>query len=226
MLDTNTTGTTSSVSGEPSLRRDAQRNRAALMAAARELLAERGLGVTLDDVARHAGLGVGTAYRNFPNKAALIDDLLVERMQEMVDLARECLATDEPWAGLRAYVAGSMEQQIEDRGLKQLLYRHSGAHVRVEQIRAQLAPAVAALVARAHDAGVLRHDVRATDIPIITLMLGAVVDFGREADPHLYRRYLELLLAGLHADPTPPQDLHPPLSPGAFQAAIQRLHRR
>src|SRR4051794_26930527 len=63
------------VSTETGLRRDAERNRQRILEAARELFAERGLGVTLNDVAHHAGVGVGTVYRRFPDKELLIDTL-------------------------------------------------------------------------------------------------------------------------------------------------------
>src|SRR4051794_18831071 len=68
---------------ERPLRRDAERNRQRILAAAAEVFAERGLGATLDDIARHAGVGVGTVYRRFPDKDALIDALFLERMGEL-----------------------------------------------------------------------------------------------------------------------------------------------
>ena len=206
-------------------RRDAQRNRAALLASARELFAERGLDVTLDEVARHAGVGVGTAYRNFAGKTALVDDLLVERVQALVDLALACAEVDDPWEGLRGYVEQAMALQVADRGLKQLLYAHADAHVRVDAVRAQLGPAVGALVQRAHDAGVLRPDVDVSDVPVINVMLGAVVDLTRDVDPHAYRRYLELVLAGLRAGAEPPE-LPPPLPLEDVQGALRRRHAR
>lgn len=225
MPDATTSGDV--VSASPlSNRRDAQRNRAALLAAARELFADRGLDVTLDEVARHAGVGVGTAYRNFANKGELVDDLLVERVQDMVDLAAACLEVEDPWTGLRRYVEQALEMQVADRVLKQLLYAQSSAHARVDEVRRRLGPAVTALVVRAKDAGVLRPDVDVTDVPMINIMLGVVVDLSRDDDPELYRRYLELLLASLRVDAAPADALHPPLPLPAFQAAMGRLHER
>ena len=66
------------------LRVDAERNRLRILDAARELFAQRGLGVTLNDIAHHAGVGVGTVYRRFPDKNRLIDDLFEQRLQELV----------------------------------------------------------------------------------------------------------------------------------------------
>ena len=79
----------SGTDGEPErpLRKDAERNRQRILAAAAEVFTERGLEATLDDVARHAGVGVGTVYRRFPDKAALADALFEERIDALVELA-------------------------------------------------------------------------------------------------------------------------------------------
>ena len=74
---------------EAPLRADAERNRQRLLVAAKELFATRGLHVTLDDIARHAGVGTGTAYRRFPNKDALIEALMADRIHEIGAIARE-----------------------------------------------------------------------------------------------------------------------------------------
>ena len=86
---------------ERPLRRDASRNRERLLEAARELFAARGLDVTMDEIARHAGVGVGTAYRRFANRDELIRALFEERMLAYVALAEEALAEPEPWDGPR-----------------------------------------------------------------------------------------------------------------------------
>ena len=89
--------------GRP-LRRDAARNRERILAAAAELFTERGLQVTLDEVARRAGVGVGTVYRRFPDKEALTDALFEERITALVDLAQQALADPDEWAGLVSFL--------------------------------------------------------------------------------------------------------------------------
>src|SRR5215212_11501130 len=85
--------------GRP-LRRDAQRNRERILAAARALFAERGVDATLDDVAARAGVGVGTVYRRYPNKDALLDELFEERIGELAALAEASRTAADPWTAL------------------------------------------------------------------------------------------------------------------------------
>src|SRR5918911_3925674 len=103
------------------LRKDAERNRQRLLAAAAELFAQRGLDVTLNDVAHHAGVGVGTAYRRWSNKEQLIDELFAQRRAEVEALAHAALQDADAWRGFTSFLDGSLRMQLEDRGLKDLL---------------------------------------------------------------------------------------------------------
>ena len=82
------------------LRRDAQRNRERILDAARELFAERGVAVTLDDIAKRAGVGVGTVYRRYSNKDALLDELFEEGIDELAASAEALLASRDAWDAL------------------------------------------------------------------------------------------------------------------------------
>src|SRR3712207_594077 len=84
-------------------RRDAQRNREALLAAARMVLAERGVGAPLEAVAQRAGVAIGTLYRHFPVRAALIDTILTEKRQTWIEIGSHALAVEDPWAGFVYY---------------------------------------------------------------------------------------------------------------------------
>ena len=86
------------------LRADAERNRQRILAAAAELFTERGLEPSLDDVARHAGVGVGTVYRRFPDKASLADALFDERIDALVALAEQAQAEPDAWAALVSFL--------------------------------------------------------------------------------------------------------------------------
>ena len=188
------------------LRADAARNRARLLAAAREVFAERGLDATMDQVARRAGVGVGTAYRRFRNRDDLIAALFEERLEEFMAILDAALADDDPWRGLSAFLERSMEMQAEDRGFKELMLQSAEGPERMRRFRAQIRPLVGELVRRARDAGELRPDVVEDDIVLVSLMTGAVSEFAHGIEPRLWRRSLALQLDGLRArrdGPTP-----------------------
>jgi AcrR family transcriptional regulator len=202
------------------LRADAERNRLRLLAAAKDLFATRGLDVTLDEVARHAGVGTGTAYRRFPNKDALIDALMVDRIGELAAIARECLEEPDPWVGLTGYFERALALQAADRGLKEVLFSSGRGRERSNHARRQIAPVVTKLVRRAKEAGVVRGDIDTSDVPLINFMLNTMVDFGRDVEPDLYKRYLAIVLDGMR----PRDDLEPLPVPAlkvrAFQDAL------
>src|SRR6266516_2996619 len=195
---------------ERPLRRDAERNRQRILEAARELFAQRGLGVTLNDIAHHAGVGVGTVYRRFPDKARLIDELFEQRLEEFVELMQAALDDPDPWQGFAAFLERALELQAADRGLRELILGAPGGHERVARLRAQLYPLGERLVQRAREAGQLRADCEAEDIAILQLMLGLVIDAAQDVAPELWRRYLGIVFQGLRANPGPPAPLAPP----------------
>jgi AcrR family transcriptional regulator len=179
------------------LRKDAERNRLRILEAAGTVFAERGLGVTLDDIARAAGVGVGTVYRRFPDKGSLIDALFAQRMESMCDIADEALEIPDAWEALVFYFEKASQLQARDRGLKELLSCSTHGGEPVVAAKARLRASVTAIFDRAKAARVLREDVEPYDSPMIAMMLGAVMDRASHVEPELWRRYLSLLLDGL-----------------------------
>ena len=199
---------------ERPLRKDAERNRQRILVAARELFAQHGLGVTLNDVAHHAGVGVGTVYRRFPEKSQLIEELFEQQIGELVALMEEALEDPDPWRGLTGFLRRNLELQTRDRAFREIVMGTPDGAQRVGQIRARMFPLGGRLVQRAKDVGALRADFQPADFPILVLMLAAIVDASREIEPELWRRYLEIVIQGLRANPTPPDALsNPPLDP-------------
>lgn len=180
------------------LRKDAARNRTLLVQAARAVFAERGLEASLDDVAHHAGLGVGTAYRHFANKYELAHAILTEAIDQVVELAEQSAAAPDPWAGIVTFIEHAAEMQSADRGLREVLM---GVHdpQLMEQINDRLSGPLRRMVERGRDAGQIRPDLEVTDLAIVVMMLCAVADITAEASPDLWRRYLPMLLDGLRA---------------------------
>lgn len=209
------------------LRRDAERNRHLIADAARELFAERGLDVSMDEIARHAGVGVGTVYRRFPEKELLIDALFDDRLETIVGIAAESLEREDPWEALTLFMERYVSVQAEDRGLRQLLFSSLHAEERVARARGRIKPITDELLRRAHAAGGLRRDVTGTDIALLQFMLGAVVDYTRDIDPDAWRRFLGIVLDGLQADRGGPTPLEPgPLDDAAFEAVLKTWKSR
>jgi len=196
------------------LRKDAERNRRRILDAAGELFAERGLGVSLNDIAHHAGLGVGTVYRRFPDKQTLIEELFELRVSELVALARAGAEDPDPWHGLTTFLERALALQADDRGFKEVVLGSPGGLEKVGRVRAQMRPVANELVRRARETGRLRSDLQAEDLPLIQLMVSAVIDTARDIDPELWRRYLQIVIDGLRAD----RPASAPLEPSALNA--------
>ncbi|WCB96442.1 hypothetical protein DSM104299_05201 [Baekduia alba] len=182
------------------LRKDAERNRQRILAAAGELFAEVGLGATLDAVAERAGVGVGTVYRRFPDKETLIDALFEERIDAVVAIARECGEMADSWAALTCFFDQAVSLHGHDRALKEIVFSNAHGQQRVASARDRIKPLVGGLVARAKADGQLRPDFDVTDTPVIQLMLTAVIEYAGDLAPDVWRRYLALILDGLRAD--------------------------
>lgn len=203
------------------LRRDAERNRQRILEAARDAFAEDGLCVTLDEIARRAGVGVGTVYRRFPDKEQLIDALFEDQMGEFVALAEACLSDEEPWDGLVRFLERACASHACDRGFKEVALSGSHGRERVARARELVFPVVMRLVARAQADGSMRADVAATDLPLLQLMLGALSECTRDVEPDVWRRYLTIVTDGLRTRRDEPTALTcDPLTPEQTQATM------
>lgn len=201
------------------LRADAARNRALIVDAARRLFAERGLDVTLHDVAEAAGVGVGTVYRRFPDKDALLGGLVTAKYETLVELAERAASRPSGREGLREYLFGAMELRASDRSLSTAVLRAAPATAEAADLRTRLWAVVGGVVERARAEGGLREGFAPDDVPAVSSMIGSIADRSRDADPDAWRRYALLLvdavcpLAGalppLPGAPLPP----PPLGP-------------
>ncbi|MGP0022114.1 MAG: TetR/AcrR family transcriptional regulator [Streptosporangiaceae bacterium] len=215
-------GAAPAASGRP-LRKDAERNRQRILQAAAEVFTERGLEATLDDVARHAGVGVGTVYRRFPDKAALADALFEQRIDLLVGLAERAYDEPDPWRGLVSFMERLAEMLANDKGLRQILMFTSSGHDRACYARDRMRPAVNRLLERAQAAGQVRDDLAPTDIPVLEFMLGTIGEYTRDVRPGIWRRYLVLWLDALR----PSRDSYTPLpvaelSPDEMATVMQK----
>lgn len=179
------------------LRRDAERNRQRILAAADEVFTEQGLDATLDEVARAAGVGIGTVYRRFPDKEALVSALFRDRIDTMVTVAEQACAADDPWQGLVGYLEFAGATMAGDLGLRQLMMFGTYDRDQVCYARERMLPVITRLVERAQASGDLRADFRASDVKMIAFMVASIAEYASPVMPGIWRRYLGLLIDGL-----------------------------
>lgn len=177
-------------------RADARRNRERILRAGRTRFAEEGLDAQMEDVARAAGVGVGTVYRHFPTKEDLIAALAADRFARLADRAREALTENDPWGGLRGFIRFSAEIQARDRGLCEVMGSRPDIMGAAAQ-EAGLDELCMEMVKRAHRTGELRSDLEWEDIPMIACGLGRIVQAGAGPAAGRWERFLGIVLDGL-----------------------------
>jgi AcrR family transcriptional regulator len=203
-------------------RRDAQRNRALLVAAAREAFAEHGVDARLDEIARRAGVGSGTLYRHFPTREALVEAIFAERVGEFLALAEAGLAEPDAWAGLVGFLEATLELQRSDRVLKEIFLRYPPGEGRLAETRAQMRAQFEGLIGRARDQGALRSDFTVADLALLLWSFAPVIDATADTAPEAWRRHLHLLLDGLRAEAATPQT-QPPLDDAQLSESMRCL---
>lgn len=177
------------------LRRDAAENRVRVLTAAAEVFDEHGLGAGLDDVARRAGVGVGTVYRRFSTREALLEALLVDLLATYATEAERALALLDG-EGLASYLRTVGEVQATSRGCALRLWSASAAPA-VEAHRAQLREQMRQLLDQAVQHGACRDDVTVSDLVGILIGARGVREASARSADLDWRRHLELCLAGL-----------------------------
>jgi AcrR family transcriptional regulator len=208
------------------LRRDAQRNRDAIVAAARQLFCDHGLEAPLDEIARQAGVGIATLYRRFPSRVELLDAVLADTLQAHIEVAEQALATDDPWEGFAFYLEETCRLQATDRGLNDAMGMQFPRAATVEAAKARLFEVVDQVVDRAQQAGQLRADFTLEDLVFVTWANSRILPAVRAAGaPDAWRRQLGFLLDGFRADRASPLP-ESPLSPRQVYRAMLVLGRR
>jgi AcrR family transcriptional regulator len=183
-----------------SIRADARRNRERIVEAARAAFAEQGRNAQIDDIARRAEVGVGTVYRHFPTKEALIGELIAVKLSALRDRARRKLAEGgDPGEAFRSFLQEQAEVIAKDATLQQMLWAESEeAMVAAASLHDEVNEAVGALIDRAKEAGAIRADLEVDDVRTFMCGLGAIMAAdARGVMPFDWRRQLEFMLDGL-----------------------------
>ena len=186
---------------KPLLRADVRRNREKIIEGARQVFARSGASAQMEDVARASGVGVGTVYRHFPTKEALMTELVRLNFVLFIDRAQEGLADPgEPFEAFADVLRRNAELMADDAAVQQALM---GAGPEVwagtEAERRQLGEISQELVQRAQAVGTMRADIDVQDIPM--LMCGVCATMGNPERGYDWRRHLELAIDGLRSRP-------------------------
>jgi len=178
------------------LRKDAARNREKLLAAAVGLFAERGTEGSLEEVAKRAGVGIGTLYRHFPTRDALVEAAYRNEVAQLRSAADELLAELPPDEALEAFMRRFVDYGTAKRGMRDALQSIAGGSTALfSETRGQVTEAVAVLLAAGAEAGTLRADVEAEDVLRAMGAIWMVAD--GEEFPDQAMRILRLVLDGL-----------------------------
>jgi AcrR family transcriptional regulator len=186
------------------LRADAARNRDAIVAVAREVFAEQGLAAPLEEIAAQAGVGIATLYRRFPTRRDLVAAALDGKAAQYAEAAEQALATSDSWEAFTGFVQQTCELQATDRGLTELLALPAAAVApaageTVDRFRQLAGERARAVIERAKAAGKLRADFTATDLALLLIAAGAIMQASRATDPCAWRRFVVLAMEGVQA---------------------------
>jgi len=204
------------------LRADAERNRRRILDAATTVFAEFGPAATLGDVARSAGVGIGTIYRKFPDKEALLDALLEDKIDTVMAVLDHAVAIDHPGIAFRTYLHGMIEVHAQDRSLATVLFAPNRNERVPPDISDRLGSTADRIITGAIAADELREGFTRQDTTVLAVMVGTIAATTRSEDPDVWRRYAQIVVDGTrpsaHRDPLLP----PPLPFTATAAALGR----
>ncbi|MEU6201474.1 TetR/AcrR family transcriptional regulator [Streptomyces sp. NPDC047061] len=180
------------------MRADARRNHDRLLAEARTVFAEHGTDASLEDVARRAGVGIGTLYRHFPTRHALMSAVFEDAVNELLDRARELRTAPDPCRALLTWLHEVVVHAAAYRGLSRALMSASPDSA-LSRCGTPMREAGAALLTRAQNAGTVRPDVQITDLLQLTHAIALAAEES-PGDPELASRLLTLTLKGLRPE--------------------------
>jgi AcrR family transcriptional regulator len=190
--------------GRP-MRADARRNRERVLTAAREAFAEHGGELSMEELARRAEVGVGTLYRHFPSKGALLDALIVDNFGPLAEAAEAARDRDDPWQAFNELIWMGAEMQVRDIGACEAMMARKAQTQSdaVASVRARLEGAMAELIARSQAAGDMRPDFTPSDLPLFFASLTGALRTAHDHPDVDWRRHLQFQLDGLRAAALP-----------------------
>lgn len=183
--------------GQTPLRADAARNRDRVLRIAREQLATGDDSLQLNTIARLAGVGVGTIYRHFPNRQALLEAVSSGPFEKLAERAETAATAEDPLAGLYELLRYALTRTLNEPGFVAVLESPTTADPRTAALKSKFDKAVGRLLRRARQAGHVRQDLRPADV---RRLLGGTTHALRcgPHPPRVVKTYLQALQTGLH----------------------------
>ncbi|GIH28718.1 TetR family transcriptional regulator [Acrocarpospora phusangensis] len=202
-------------------RRDARRNRELLIGLAQDAFAEHGVDASLEQIARKAGLAIGTLYRHFPTRIDLLLAAFEPKLSEFMAVAEAALHMDDPWEGFCAFLEALCATQAGDRGFNDFIsmrFPHSRA---TEAMHDRLCELATKVIERGQTVGVVRPDITDADIISLVWANSRIIDATRGAAPNAWRRNLHIMIDGFRAARHPLPE--PPLTEAQLYQAMVNL---
>jgi AcrR family transcriptional regulator len=213
---------TTSADSDGRRRSDARRNHARLVAAAREVFAEQGVDASVHAIVDRAGVGIGTLYRHFPTREALVEAIFAERIEEVAAGVGATLEIEDAALAFAAFLEQLVVLHRGDHVLKELLMRYPPSEERFGELRARLETMTEQLLERAHAQGAIRPDFGRADLAVLFWSLGPVLEATEEIAPEAWRRHLGFVLDGLRPESARPAGV-PSLDAEQLAAAMRTL---
>lgn len=179
------------------MRADAERNRSAALAAAETLYAERGVDVSLNEIARRAGIGNATLYRHFPTHEALLSEVYAVHLERYCAIAEHAAEADDPVVALRDCVLDTCALQATNRGLADLLASLRPLSPHVEELRLRHHRAINTVFTRAVRGGRVRADASPVDLAVLLIANAGLIHRTADHAPGSSSRLVGLWLAGI-----------------------------
>lgn len=203
-------------------RRDAQERRDKLIAAAQHGFAAFGVDASLEQIAREAGVAIGTLYRHFPTRLDLLIAAFTPRLREFLEGATRAQEMDDPWDGFVCYLENLFAVQAGDRGFNDFLSRRFPENADTEHIHDQMCRQIEDVLTRAQEAGVVRPDITQADIVNLIWSNDRMIDATSTTAPNAWRRHLYLMLDAYRAERAHSIP-EPPMTDAQLYAAMAHL---
>ena len=181
-------------------RADARRNRERVLAAAAEMLAESGLKAPMEEIARRAGVGVGTVCRNFPTKKDIVDAVLADLYETLLQDALDGLANPDAGEAFETFVVVLSAFQARHRALAEQMANDMETPTAPPEARERLWAAISQLVARAQEVGTVRDDIGPADVALLLSGVAHATAVAGDLQHGLRDRYVRIILDGLRPD--------------------------